>query len=248
MSSGRLRPFFLDLIVLIVCRYFIHTTPKKNRPLRWQLLQNDAHNQLMAWPLLHCHTFNELLMHHFKTMAYSTNDFNHYLNWMEYSYFCKSNAGHYIATEVFRCLHATTEQSSWHVWDFIIRLWIRAKTQCPLNLKCDGKHDDVIKWKHFPRYWPFVRRIHRSPVNSPHKGQWRGALMFSLICTWINSWVNNPEAGDLRRHRAHCDVSVMSSVKWAPNLKLSMDNSFYIEKISTPTSSLEEFWTQLKTP
>ena len=28
-------------------------------------------------------------------------------------------------------------------------------------------HDDVIKWKHFPRYWPFVRRIHRSPVNSP---------------------------------------------------------------------------------
>ena len=38
-------------------------------------------------------------------------------------------------------------------------------------------HDDVIKWKHFPRYWPFVRGIHRSPVNSPHKGQWRGALM-----------------------------------------------------------------------
>ena len=39
-------------------------------------------------------------------------------------------------------------------------------------------HDDVIIWKHFPRYWPFVRGIHRSPVNSPHKGQWRGALMF----------------------------------------------------------------------
>ena len=32
-------------------------------------------------------------------------------------------------------------------------------------------HDDVIKWKHFPRYWPFVRGMHRSPVNSPHKGQ-----------------------------------------------------------------------------
>ena len=42
-------------------------------------------------------------------------------------------------------------------------------------------HDDVTKWKHFPRYWPFVRGIHRSPVNSPHKGQWRRALMFSLI-------------------------------------------------------------------
>ena len=40
------------------------------------------------------------------------------------------------------------------------------------------QHDDVIKWKHFPRYWPFVRGIHRSPVNSPHKGQWRGAVLF----------------------------------------------------------------------
>ena len=35
--------------------------------------------------------------------------------------------------------------------------------------------------------------------------------MFSLICNWINSWINNPEAGDSRRHRAHCDVSVMGS-------------------------------------
>ena len=56
-------------------------------------------------------------------------------------------------------------------------------------------HDDVIKWKHFPRNWPFVRGIHRSPVNSPHKGQWRGALMFSLICVWVYHWVNNREAG-----------------------------------------------------
>ena len=70
-------------------------------------------------------------------------------------------------------------------------------------------HDDVIKWKHFPRYWPFVREIHRSPVNSPHKGQWHGALMFSLICVWINGWVNNGEAGDLRRYRTHYDVTVI---------------------------------------
>ena len=76
---------------------------------------------------------------------------------------------------------------------------------CPL-------HDDVIKWKHFPRYWPFVRGIHRSPVNSPHKGQWRGALMFSLISAWINRWVNNRVAGDLRRHPAHYDVIVMETM------------------------------------
>ena len=67
-------------------------------------------------------------------------------------------------------------------------------------------HDDVIKWKHIPLYWPFVRGIHRSPMNSRHKGQWRRALVFSLICVWINGWVNNREAGDLRRHRGHYDV------------------------------------------
>ena len=72
--------------------------------------------------------------------------------------------------------------------------------------------DDVIKWKHFPRYWPFVRGIRRSPVNSPHKGQWRGALMFSLICAWINALVNNREAGDLKRHRAHFDVILMCTL------------------------------------
>ena len=68
-------------------------------------------------------------------------------------------------------------------------------------------------WRHqmeiFPRYWPFVRGIHRSPVNSPHKGQWRRALMFSLICTRINGWVHNGEAGDSRRHHAHHDITVM---------------------------------------
>ena len=59
---------------------------------------------------------------------------------------------------------------------------------CDCHNACEGTltHDDVIKWNHFPRYWPFVRGIYRSPVNSPHKGQWRGALMFSLICAWIN--------------------------------------------------------------
>ena len=81
------------------------------------------------------------------------------------------------------------------------------------NLNNIREHDDVIKWKHFPRYWPFVREIHRSPVNFPHKGQWRGALIFTLICARINGWVNNHEAGDLRRNRAHRDVTVMRNLK-----------------------------------
>ena len=75
--------------------------------------------------------------------------------------------------------------------------------------KKSPSRDDVMKWKHFPRYWPFMLGIHRPPVNSPHKGQWRRALMLSLICAWINGWVDNGEASDLRRHRAHYDVTAM---------------------------------------
>ena len=62
--------------------------------------------------------------------------------------------------------------------------------------------------EHFLRYWPFVRGIHWSPVNSPHKGQWRGALMFSLICARTKGWVNG-----LRRHRAHFDVTLIMELR-----------------------------------
>ena len=61
-------------------------------------------------------------------------------------------------------------------------------------------HDDVIKWKKFPCYWPFVRGIGY---------QWGTALILSLICAWTNSWANNRDAGDLRRHRTQYDVTVM---------------------------------------
>ena len=55
-------------------------------------------------------------------------------------------------------------------------LWENIDPKCrgylqSVGIKAPGlwKHDDVIKWKHFPRYWPFVRGIHRSPVNSPQR-------------------------------------------------------------------------------
>ena len=63
-------------------------------------------------------------------------------------------------------------------------------------LLCIIVYDDVIKWKHFPRYWPFVRGIHRSPD-----------VFFDLRLT--NSWAENGDAGDLRRNRAYYDVIVM---------------------------------------
>ena len=91
-------------------------------------------------------------------------------------------------------------------------------------------HDDVIKWKHLRRYWPLVRGIHRSSVNSPHKGQWRGALMFFMICVWINGWVNNRGTGDLRRYCAYYDFTVML-LGCKPHLKNA------VEKNKTPPCS-----------
>ena len=70
------------------------------------------------------------------------------------------------------------------------------------SVKSTFGHDDVIKWKLFPRCWPFVRGIHRSPVNS---------LICSLICAWINGWGNNCKISELRRYRAHYDVTIMGT-------------------------------------
>ena len=68
-------------------------------------------------------------------------------------------------------------------------------------------NDDVIKWKHFPCCWSFVRGIQRHRWIPLTKAS--DALMFSLICVWTNGWANNPDAGDLRRHRTHYYVTVM---------------------------------------
>ena len=89
-------------------------------------------------------------------------------------------------------------------------------------------HDDVMKWKHFLHNWALVRGIHRSPVNSPHKGQWRGALRFSLICARTNGWVNNQDFGDLRRHHAHYDVTVMGSAYVMLSTHYAVDNAMVL--------------------
>ena len=104
---------------------------------------------------------------------------------------------------------------------------IQRKATSTIEYVCaiEAKHDDVIKWKHFPRNWPFVVN---SP-NSPRKDQWRGALMVYLICAWINDWVNNGEVGDLRRHRGHYDVNVMacSHRVWKRSVKICDRESIY---------------------
>ena len=87
-------------------------------------------------------------------------------------------------------------------------------------------HDDVIKWKHFPRYWTFVCGIHRLMMNSPHKSQWHGALMFSLFCAQTYGSVNNRGAGDLRRQHGHYGVTVITlhiTGPWGGNARATIE-------------------------
>ena len=62
------------------------------------------------------------------------------------------------------------------------------------------------------------QRIPRTKANDAE------LWLFSLICAWISGWVNNGEAGDLRRHRAHYDVIVMD-VEEASTQKISASGS-----------------------
>ena len=95
-------------------------------------------------------------------------------------------------------------------------------------------HDDVIKWKHFSPYWPFVRGIHRLAVISPRQGQWRRALVLSLICALnkrlskqsLGWWFETPTCS-LRRHCndidkvcSHWRRLLSSAVRWYREIPL----------------------------
>ena len=128
----------------------------------------------------------------------------HYFGWHMPPYeFCVSLYHHRLYAQLLRALYQSDHSSG------VSRKWIWTSAAMAVG----KSHYDVSKWKHFPRYWPFVRGIHRSPVNSPHKDQWGGALMFSLVCAWINGWVNNRDAGDLKRHCAPYEPMVMFKFK-----------------------------------
>ena len=79
------------------------------------------------------------------------------------------------------------------------------------------------KYQYFVMRW-YSRTMYWWPVDSPHKGQRRGALIFSLIFPWTNGCANNRDAGDLRSYRAHYNVAVMNQVDiwrsaWYPKLR-----------------------------
>ena len=93
-------------------------------------------------------------------------------------------------------------------------------------------------WRHqmktfFTCCWPFVRGIHRSLVDSFHKGQWRGVLRFSLICAWTNGWATTRGTGDLRSHRTHFDVTVMIGNHIRTDIRLSVYIHFGLALINT---------------
>ena len=137
-----------------------------------------------------------------------------------------------IQTFSFKKMHLKISSAKWRQFCLglnVLKVFPGIRRRSLIKSKCrlsPDHHDDVIKWKHFPRNWPFVRGIHRSPVNSPHKGQWRGALIFPLICVWINGWVNNRKAGDLRRYCTHYDVIVMYT---ANAIVASNDNHCFVK-------------------
>ena len=95
-------------------------------------------------------------------------------------------------------------------------------------VKCFPLYSALNVWTHFFPWWrhqiemetfsTLLALCRRSPVNSPHKGQWRGALICSLICAWRNGLVNNQYAGDLRRHYV---VTVMHTAEGTPLPKLN---------------------------
>ena len=103
-------------------------------------------------------------------------------------------------TQVGPMLAPWTLLSGWLCFYALNRCWIVVKDTPGLYIETKMPtfraitHDDVINWKHFPRYWPFVRGIHRSPVNSPEKGQWHRALMFFFYVR-LNKWLSKQSLG-----------------------------------------------------
>ena len=116
--------------------------------------------------------------------------------------YCLRNGGHFVLGEMSKmCDH-------WFVLTLRSISWREADAFC--SISCN----EVIKWKHFLRYWPFAWGIHRSPVNSHTKASDAELWCFRWSEPRINGWVNNRAVGDLRRHQTHYDFVVMLWVLW----------------------------------
>ena len=123
---------------------------------------------------------------------------------------CNEMIMHLLVPYKLCILHISSRDALTPFWN-----WIHAERTLPykvcnwIDAEWTLPHDDVIKLKQYPRYWPCVRGNHRSQVDSPHKGPVTRALVFSLVLVWTNGQTNRRVAGDLRGHGAHSAVTVM---------------------------------------
>ena len=141
-----------------------------------------------------------------------------------------------------RCCKMLNDQNSAVRREYIGGLYAPALTECSPDRHTKGNidlhnHDDVIKWKHFRVTGPLCVEFtgHRwIPLTKASDAQ---LWFFSLICAWINGWVNNHEAGDLRRHCAHYDFIVIK-----PNCVTERSNYCTVSSSARSDVSVKPFY------
>ena len=141
---------------------------------------------------------------YFRWLEYSNTWQNVYKVYKQALYICSSLGGNYrLKIKHFRHARHTVYLMKYaHMFVIYVAVGILA---VPVH-----SHDDVIKRKHCPRHWHFATEIQRSPMDSPNKGKWRRALMFSMMYARTNYWANSRYAGDSRCHGTHYDVPLMT--------------------------------------
>ena len=102
----------------------------------------------------------------------------------------------------------TTKLASWPCPDFRVRF-------------CGGQ--DVMPWLRFPHYWPFERIIYWSPGLSPHNAEVWCSRGVSLNCCLTYCRV----AGDLRRSKRSCDVTVQRKNPYWTFSLVNLTNGHY---------------------
>ena len=151
-------------------------------------------------------------------------------------------------------------------WPIFFPFYIALTTFLNCEAKLIAKWQQFIGVRHMPwwlhqmeffqRYWPLLRGIHRSPVDSPQKGQWRGALMLSLICAWINDWANNGDVAEFKTSWRylwrHCNadpkfgryfirlIGQLTLIRWIVRVMCEFDHYVWLDltRIEWTTESL----------
>ena len=168
MSSGKCRPFYLGLNVLNKhCHKEIGRLATRRFLCFWRvrilsviMLHNNSRVVWIqsTWILRYMFVYMQLLFG------------NPWLYWTHFRYdgFAPETPVCSRREKMIDILHMTSLTNGMSLMECFIKRVIypkfaKSRSLCILQVRFVSCHDDVIKWKHFPRYWPFVRGIHRSP-------------------------------------------------------------------------------------